>query len=69
MSQLTGKSEEDIINELNGVIFLDPVYGDWQTADEYLSGNVRKKLREALSGDPIQTKVGQGYRLMEDSEP
>ena len=47
MSQLTGKSEEDIIDELNGVIFLDPVYGDWQTADEYLSGNVRQKLREA----------------------
>ena len=47
MSQLTGKSEEEIIDELNGVIFLDPVYGDWQTADEYLSGNVRQKLREA----------------------
>ena len=47
MSQLTGKSEDDIIEELNGVIFLDPVYGDWQTADEYLSGNVRQKLREA----------------------
>ena len=47
MSQLTGKSEDDIIDELNGVIFLDPVYDDWQTADEYLSGNVRQKLREA----------------------
>ena len=47
MSQLTGKSEEDLIDELNGVIFLDPVYGNWQTADEYLSGNVRQKLREA----------------------
>jgi len=47
MSQLTGKSEDDIIEELNGVIFLNPVYGDWQTADEYLSGNVRQKLREA----------------------
>ena len=47
MSQLTGKSEDDIIDELNGVIFLDPVYGDWKTADEYLSGNVRQKLREA----------------------
>lgn len=47
MSQLTGKSEDDLIEELNGVIFLDPVYGDWQTADEYLSGNVRQKLREA----------------------
>ena len=47
MSQLTGKSEDDIIDELNGVIFLDPVRGEWQTADEYLSGNVRQKLREA----------------------
>ena len=47
MSQLTGKSEEDLIDELNGVIFLDPVHGNWQTADEYLSGNVRQKLREA----------------------
>ena len=47
MSQLTGKSEDDLIDELNGVIFLDPVYSDWQTADEYLSGNVRQKLREA----------------------
>ena len=47
MAQLTGKSQEELINELNGVIFLDPVRGEWQTADEYLSGNVRQKLREA----------------------
>ena len=47
MSKLTGKSQDELINELNGVIFLDPVHGEWQTADEYLSGNVRQKLREA----------------------
>ena len=47
MSKLTGKSQDELINELSGVIFLDPVYGNWQTADEYLSGNVRQKLREA----------------------
>ena len=47
MSKLTGKSQEELIDELNGVIFLDPVRGEWQTADEYLSGNVRQKLREA----------------------
>ena len=47
MSKLTGKSHDELINELNGVIFLDPVRGEWQTADEYLSGNVRQKLREA----------------------
>ena len=47
MAQLTGKSQDELIDELNGVIFLDPVRGEWQTADEYLSGNVRQKLREA----------------------
>ena len=47
MAQLTGRSQDELINELNGVIFLDPVRGNWQTADEYLSGNVRQKLREA----------------------
>ena len=47
MAQLSGKSQEELIDELNGVIFLDPVRGEWQTADEYLSGDVRQKLREA----------------------
>ena len=47
MAQLTGKSQEELIDELHGVIFLDPVRGEWQTADEYLSGNVRQKLRTA----------------------
>ena len=47
MAQLSGKSQEELIDELTGVIFLDPVHGEWQTADEYLSGDVRQKLREA----------------------
>ena len=47
MAQLSGKSQDELIDELNGVIFLDPVRGNWQTADEYLSGNVRQKLRQA----------------------
>ena len=47
MSQLSGKSQEELIDDLRGVIFLNPVYGNWQTADEYLSGDVRQKLREA----------------------
>ena len=52
MSQLTGKSTEEIAADLTGVIFKDPAYGSdplsgWQTADEYLSGNVRQKLRAA----------------------
>jgi N12 class adenine-specific DNA methylase len=53
MSQLTGKDEDSLASELRGVIFRlpAPVGGGskprYATADEYLSGNVREKLREA----------------------
>lgn len=47
MQQLTGMDESALIAGLQGVIFRDPVKSEWQTADEYLSGNVRQKLREA----------------------
>ncbi|NBK92913.1 DUF3849 domain-containing protein [bacterium 1XD21-13] len=47
MSQLAGKSEEEITKELAGVIFQNPVTEGWETADEYLSGNVREKLSVA----------------------
>lgn len=49
MSKLSGLSENEIVRDLRGVIFKDPVKNEWQTADEYLSGNVRQKLREAKS--------------------
>jgi N12 class adenine-specific DNA methylase len=51
MQELTGKSENEIFDELKGVIFLNPLYesenetvSKYLTADEYLSGNVREKL-------------------------
>ncbi len=44
MSELSGKSIDELTEELSGVIFKEPVTGQWQTADEYLSGNVRDKL-------------------------
>lgn len=47
MSELTGKSEEDVAKELAGIIFRNPVTEKWETADEYLSGNVREKLATA----------------------
>ena len=47
MSSLYGKPEEEICEELRGLIFKEPVSEQWQTADEYLSGNVREKLRTA----------------------
>lgn len=44
MSKLCGKSEEEIIQDLQGIIFYDPMKNEWQNSDEYLSGNVREKL-------------------------
>ena len=47
MSELTGKSEAEVTKELAGIIFQNPVTEKWETADEYLSGNVREKLQTA----------------------
>ena len=53
MEQLTGKTDEELADELRGVIFRVPGQSEpdgtphYVTADEYLSGNVRRKLRQA----------------------
>ena len=47
MAVLTGKSEEEIIEELQGVIFKNPLTDRYETSDAYLSGNVREKLQTA----------------------
>ena len=62
MSDLTGKTEEDLFSDLQGVIFRNPLYTDehgieaeYVPADAYLSGNVREKLataRLAAETDP-----------------
>ena len=51
MQKLSGKNEEELFDDLKGVIFLNPLYGygnvseqKYLMADEYLSGNVREKL-------------------------
>ena len=47
MSQVSGKTEEELTEELAGVIFKNPIGEKWEPSDEYLSGNVREKLRIA----------------------
>ena len=47
MSKLCNKDIDTITEELKGQIFLDPGTKEWQNQDEYLSGNVREKLRIA----------------------
>ncbi len=47
MAELSGKTEDEVTEELAGVIFKNPLTDRWEASDEYLSGNVRDKLAVA----------------------
>src|SRR5207249_12062168 len=49
---LYGKPKAEVVAELSDLIFPDPESRTWQTADAYLSGNVRAKLAAAESASP-----------------
>lgn len=63
MKLLTDKSEDEIYSDLQGVIFLNPIYSPnsnepkYLPADEYLSGNVREKLRTAKENAEIYPEL------------
>ena len=70
MAQLTGKSEEDIVQELTGVIFRIPgTEAQYVTADEYLSGNVRQKLREAKTAAEADAAFQPNVKALEAAQP
>lgn len=63
MKLLTDKSEDEIYSDLQGVIFLNPIYSPnsnepkYLPADEYLSGNVREKLHTAKENAKIYPEL------------
>ena len=58
MSKLTNKTQEELVKELEGIIFKVPMEDNkYVTADEYLSGNVREKLKLAESLVEIQPEL------------
>ena len=70
MAQLTGKSEADIVQELTGVIFRIPgTEAQYVTADEYLSGNVRQKLREAKTAAEADAAFHPNVTALESAQP
>ena len=69
MSELSGKSEEEVTKELAGVIFQNPVTEKWETADEYLSGNVREKLATAKIFAENRPEYAINVSALEDVQP
>ncbi len=69
MAALCGKTEEEVTGELTGVIFKNPVTEKWEAADEYLSGNVREKLRTAARYAENQPEYAPNVAYLEKVQP
>ena len=69
MAQLTGKTEEKITEELVGVIFKNPLTDQWESGDEYLSGNVREKLNTARTFAENHPEFTPNVRALEAVQP
>ncbi len=78
MSSLTGKTEEELFSELKGEIFKipsqtpvggEPGRAEYQTADEYLSGNVRQKLFMAKYFAEENPEFADNVKALEAAQP
>lgn len=74
MQALTGKDEDTLFNDLQGVIFLNPLKDNpnepkYLMADEYLSGNVREKLKEAKQMTEAYPKYQANVKALEKVQP
>ena len=74
MASLCGKTVEEVTEDLRGVIFKDPAYGSdplqgWKPADEYLSGNVRQKLRTARRAAENDPQYEVNVAALEKAQP
>ena len=77
MMELTGKSEQELFEDLKGVIFMNPMHTSdydgrpkYLPADEYLSGNVREKLQWARrSAELYPEDYSENVRALEAVQP
>ncbi len=74
MGQLTGKDEDTLFADLQGVVFLNPDYGEkggekYLPADEYLSGNVRRKLAEVRAKADTEPQYLPKVEALEKVQP
>ena len=72
MQQLCNKNMDEMLKELEGEIFNVPEYGEsnhWVTADEYLSGNVREKLKVAEKFAETDDRFNVNVKYLKEVQP
>jgi N12 class adenine-specific DNA methylase/SAM-dependent methyltransferase len=68
IATLYGRSEDQVVAELGDLIFRDPESQTWQTADAYLSGNVRAKLGVAERAGPDYARNAERLRAVQPGD-
>lgn len=69
MKELTDKTEDELVKELEGSIYRDPISEQYVTADEYLSGNVREKLKVAKRFAETNIYYEKNVKVLEQVKP
>ncbi|MBA4066545.1 MAG: helicase [Isosphaera sp.] len=65
---LYGRPEGEVVRELGDLVYRDPESGSWQTADAYLSGNVRAKLSVAERAGPEYARNADSLRAVQPED-
>ncbi len=68
IAQLAGKTEAQVVEELGTAIYQDPSHG-WTTADDYLSGNVVRKLKEAEAAARLNKDYARNVEPLKNVQP
>ncbi len=68
MEELTGKSQADLTAELGDILYLNPE-GGWETAETYLSGNIRRKLAAAEAAAALEPLYQRNIEALRQALP
>ncbi|MGE3818450.1 MAG: DEAD/DEAH box helicase family protein [Isosphaeraceae bacterium] len=68
IASLHGRAEDQVIAELDDLIYHDPQTKSWQTADAYLSGDVRGKLAAAEAAGPAYARNAEALRAVQPED-
>ena len=68
IAELYGKPEQQVISELGDLIYCEPESKTWQTADAYLSGNVRAKLAAAEAAGPAYARNAEALKRVQPED-
>jgi N12 class adenine-specific DNA methylase len=69
MAGLLNKTAEEFLPELKGMVFLNPQTNQWETDDQYLSGNVREKLAVADAASVTEARFHENVEALKTIQP